>query len=106
MQNSRKSNVIPFAREWSGEERRSETRAPGSGAALVKVLDPQLPAAPAIQARVLGASAAGLQLGVDFIFPHESIQIQWADRTVTGEVRYCISDGADLRIGVHLEPTA
>ncbi|MFZ3343057.1 MAG: hypothetical protein WA213_19405 [Terriglobales bacterium] len=84
------------------EDRRKEPRRQASGRALVKILDSRTPTAPAIQARVLSASTAGLQLQVGFIFPRRPVQIQLPDRVVSGQVRYCVASGDDFCIGIRL----
>jgi hypothetical protein len=68
----------------------------------MKVLDSAIPLAPTLETRVLGASLRGLQLQVGFIFPRGPVEVTVFNRVVSGDVRYCLGDGQEFRVGVRL----
>jgi hypothetical protein len=94
--------VQKFFDEKDEFERRCEPRVEAESGARMKVLDPLMPTAQFIDARLVSVSAKGLQLRVGFIIPNEPVQIQLDDRTVLGDVRYCISAGDDFRVGIRV----
>jgi hypothetical protein len=83
-------------------DRRCEPRAEADCGAGMRVLDSLLPTARFIDAQLAEVSDSGLQLKVGFIFPNEQVQIRLNNRTVVGEVRYCVSAGDDFRVGIRL----
>lgn len=96
------SHQLYALESWAGIERRCSPRVQIDSLAQMKVVDSAVPLAPSLGTRVLGASRHGLQLHVGFIFPRGPVEVTVFNRVVSGDVRYCVSDGQDFRVGIRL----
>jgi hypothetical protein len=84
-------------------ERRKQPRENVDSAARVKVINPLMSTDPAAAARVLNRSASGLKVKVPCsVFVGALIQVRMPGEILLGEVRYCVSNGAEFDIGVRL----
>src|SRR5579871_897374 len=100
---SKKEASQPAPLSYSpGSERRSAERELADYPAIVRVVDAEGSIGTPMSARVVSTSDGGLQLRMDFILPCSPVQIRFAEKVFFGDVRYCLSNGDELRIGVRL----
>jgi len=99
--NRREGNGRRFGAE-PPKDRRREFRSAADSPAVITLLDSKHPTAARIPARVVSASASGLQLRLGFILPCSPVEILLADKTVSARVRYCVSSGNEFSVGVRM----
>jgi len=58
--------------------------------------------APSMGGRAISASLHGLQIQIDFILPKTPVEVQVFNRSLSGEVQYCVSADHGYRIGIRL----
>src|SRR5579871_2556364 len=82
-------------------EKRRSPRVQIDSPARVKVINSS-GLAQSMGGRAISASLHGLQIQIDFILPKTPVEVQVFNRSVSGEVQYCVSADHGYRIGIRL----
>jgi hypothetical protein len=92
---------IALQAQWKGPERRREPRVPVSFAGRLKLLDPVTSIGPPHDIEVIEISIHGLKIRTPRpLLAKTLVQIRFDNKTLLGEVRYCMRVDSEYHAGI------